>query len=515
MKRIARIIFSRISIVSISIILQFALWILAFNYLENVEIFNLNLVQLIVTFSSLFLLLFIINKKQDAVYKMPWILLVLIFPVVGLVSYLVFGRFPISKRQQRKQELIRDEIISSLKQDDLIISSLEKESLNALGQSKYITNVSSMPLLSNTKTKYLASGKEFFEELKNILNKAKEYIFMEYFILAEGKMLDEILEILYLKASQGVKIYFLHDDIGSMGRISLSKIKEMRNKGIHASIFNPFIPIVSIVHNNRDHRKITVVDGMKGLIGGVNIGDEYIDLERPYGYWKDSSMLLEGSGVNSLIALFVQNYNMATYKNKLSAKDFYVNHEVKIDNGFVQPFGDGPRPIDHHHIGENVYLNLINNAKKSICITTPYLIVSYSFLLALANASRRGIDVRIVTPYIPDKKIVNILTKSNYKMLVEAGVKIYEYKPGFIHAKNFIVDNKYAVCGTINLDYRSFVHHYECGVWMYKTNAIEEMQKDFDQIIEKEGLLITNEMCKLSFIKRIIKELINIFAPLL
>lgn len=307
----------------------------------------------------------------------------------------------------------------------------------------------------------------------------------------------------------------MYDDIGTMGRMSTKQHNLIKSKGINIIKFNPFKPVFSVVHNNRDHRKIMVVDGKYGMMGGVNIGDEYINIEHPYGYWKDSAILLEGEAVNSLVCIFCENYNAYCEENKRLNVEHYVrlNHKYDI-RGYVQPFSDGPSPIDNDHIGEIVYTNLISNAKKYIYITTPYLIVSYDFLQALCTASKRGVDVRIITPYIADKKIVNILTKSNYQMLIQNGVKVYEYKPGFIHAKNFIVDDLYAVCGTINLDYRSFVHHYECGVWMYNTDSILSMRDDFENMINNETILISEKAARLPLISKTIKALINLFSPL-
>lgn len=513
MKRLAKKIFSKVTIVLLAILLQVTFWIILQYFLGSY--FHISaLIDLVVSILSFFIVVAVINKRQQEVFKLPWIIVVLLFPIFGVVIYALFDRNPLSKKQVKHRNDIKNEILSNIKNDEVILEELKKNSLDAYGQCKYIYNASNTPLMTNTKTEYLDSGEAFYDKLLSSMEKAEKYIMLEYFILATGKMLDGILEVIYRKIEQGVKAYIIFDDIGTMGRIKNKDIAKMRKKGINVIVFNPFVPIASVVHNNRDHRKIMVVDGKCGIMGGVNIGDEYINIDKPFGHWKDSAVYLEGDAVKSLIAIFLQNYNIFVKKeNRLKLEDLIVEQKIESD-GYVQPFSDGPSPIDNHHVGEEVYLNLIGQAKHKICITTPYLIVSYDFLLSLCRASERGVDVQIITPYIADKKIVNILTKSNYEMLISSGVKVYEYKPGFMHAKNFVVDEEFAVCGTINLDYRSFVHHYECGVWMYKSKAIKEMQKDFDLMIENQTIQIDEEKAKLSLFKKIIKELINLFAPL-
>lgn len=518
MKKFLKLLMSRIVLVFLAILLQvlflLGIYLIPYYLFSQKFYYFSSAVNLIVSIMAVIVAIFIINKEQPESFKLPWVVILLLAPIVGLFIFMLFGRKPLSKKQIRRREKIREEVRGKVSEDENVVEKVRLANLDAYGQSRYIKTSSMMPLYDNTDTKYHSSGEEFYEELMIRVGMAEKYIFLEYFIVAEGKMLDGLLDLLYQKIDEGIKAYLIIDDLGSMGKISSVKLHEIRSKGVHLAMFNPMIPVVSAIHNNRDHRKIMVVDGKYGMVGGVNIGDEYINLEHPYGHWKDTAVSIKGQGVRSLIAMFIENYNVSCHKGEeLSFEDFLADCDVE-SRGFVQPFCDGPEPLDHYHVGEDVYSNLICTAKKSIWITTPYLIVSYDFLQKLCIASERNVDVRIITPYIADKKIVNILTKGNYEMLIKHGVKIYEYKPGFIHAKNFIVDGEYAVCGTINVDFRSFVHHYECGIWMYRTSAVDEMKADFENLIENDAIQIDEKDAKLNLFKKIVKEIISIFAPL-
>lgn len=513
MKKLIKSLLSRITIVLVAILIQIAIWVVIFSYLENNPYLS-GMFNFLMGIVSILIIISIINKNEQEVFKLPWIVIVLIAPVFGSLLYLALGRNPLSKKQIERCKRVKDKIESKIFDNIDVDSDLKKENLEAYGQSMYIKKASKSPVFKNTSTSYLSSGEKFYQVMLESLKEAKDYIMLEYFIIASSKMLDGILDILYQKVKDNVEVFLMYDDIGTWGRLSTKQHKYIESKGIKIVKFNPFKPVFSVVHNNRDHRKIMVVDGKVGIMGGINIGDEYINIEHPFGYWKDSAVLLKGDAVNSLVSIFAENYNAYCKKEyEIKVENYFRYNNKEISEGFVQPFKDGPFPMDKDHVGETVYSNLINQAKKYIYITTPYLIVSYNFLLQLANASKRGVDVCIITPHIPDKKIINIMTKSNYQMLIESGVKIYEFKDGFIHAKNFIVDDVYAVCGTINLDYRSFVHHFECGVWMYKSEAVLEMKEDFIDLINNKTILI--EDYKLSFFKKIIKSVLNLFSPLL
>lgn len=307
----------------------------------------------------------------------------------------------------------------------------------------------------------------------------------------------------------------MYDDFGCMATLPEHYYRQLCEEGIHCILSNKFTPVLSNVHNNRDHRKITVIDGTVGFTGGVNLADEYINACEKYGHWKDTAVRLEGDAVRNLSILFLASWNTQSKENPL---DFTPYLEVPMEpvdgQGYVIPFGDGPEPLYQDTIGKNVYLNMIHGAKDYLYITTPYLICDHELLSALRMTAKKGVDVRLITPHVPDKKTVFLMTRSNYRVLIQDGVKIYEYTPGFIHAKSFVCDDRFAVCGTINLDYRSLVHHFECGAWMYGTSCIADMKADF-LATEAQSQIITLEQSKMRGWQRLLAELMKVFSPLL
>lgn len=509
--KILKLFFSRFFIVALAIILQVFVFFATNFWLS--ESFG----WVAYWFTALGILLFfvIINKDKRASFKLPWISVILIFPVLGITVYLTFGNVNLSKKSRRKLEKENKILRQFCKQNESTMRELYQSDHQAYGQAKYIQSACLLPTYNRCYSEYLPTGEIFFAQLVDELKKARKYILMEYFIIEKGTMWDTIYQILIAKAKQGVEVHFMYDDVGSISKVPNDYFYEMRNHGINACKFFPFRPIVSVIHNNRDHRKITVIDGEVGFIGGINLADEYINVKHPYGRWKDNAVLLKGKCVDSLIRLFIQLFNSQTLR-KLDIKQYLPEHHQTYKmKGFIAPYGDGPCPIYEDYVGENVYLNIIGQAEHYLYITTPYLVVDYEFLAALSNAAKRGVDVRIITPYIADKKLIKIMTKSNYMKLIEAGVKIYEYKPGFIHAKMFVCDDKYATVGTINLDYRSFVHHFECGVWFYNTSCIDKMRRDFLAMIRKESVSIDRKRATLKPGERIIKDILRLIAPMM
>ena len=327
-------------------------------------------------------------------------------------------------------------------------------------------------------------------------------------------MWNPIHDILKEKAAHGVEVYFLYDDFGCIATLPWHYHKLLNDEGIHCGISNKFSPVLSRIHNNRDHRKITVIDGKVGFTGGVNLADEYINVIEKFGHWKDTAVKLEGEAVRNLMVIFLTNWNTQSKKDTV---DFgkYMNEPVcrAEDNGIVIPFGSGPDPIYKDNVGKNVYLNMIHSAKRYLYITTPYLICDRELLNALCLAAQKGVDVRIITPHIPDKRTVFWMTRSNYQVLLNAGVRIFEYTPGFIHAKNFVCDDKFAVCGTLNLDYRSLVHHFECGAWMYETDCIPDMKEDFLNTMASSEEIINGRKI-MRFWQRFIAEVLKVFSPM-
>ncbi len=504
--RFFKLFFSRLLIVGLAIIIQLGGYFFLLHYLET----RFAWVSTMFTILGLLVALKIADHDEPSSYKLPWILLVVLAPFVGVTLYSFFGRKKLTKKMTSRFEDVYEVTQNAIPEPSIEL----KKNIMAYGQSQYIFNACRMPAYSNCYSRYLSSGEVFFEALKEELNKAKKYIFFEYFIIEKGKMWDEIHQIFLDKIKKGVKVYLMYDDIGCASKIPGNFYKKLRKEGIDTVPFNKFIPIVSTIHNHRDHRKITVIDGLVAFTGGINIADEYINLKHPFGKWKDGGVMIKGPAVDSYVALFLQNYNVMTTK-QLFIDDFIsYEHEAYESKGFLQAYGSGPKPIFKENIGLDVYLNIINQAKKYLYITTPYLICDYSLLEALVLAKRRGVDVKLITPHIPDKKTMFMLTRSNYKPLLEAGIEVYEYKPGFIHTKMFVCDDEYATIGTVNLDYRSFIHHYECGLWMYKEASILDMKADFLDTASSDGIRMNLKKIRRPWIICILKDILKIFAPL-
>lgn len=463
---------------------------------------------------SVLVVLRVVNNDQDPTTKLPWLAIVLLAPPFGAILYFMFRNNRPRKKQLRLINRINNQISTELKTKPETLLLLEQdEDKRFLGQSSYLSNQSYSPVYQNTDVKYFATGEDYFKELIKQLKLAKSFIFMEYFIIEKGKMWNEIYSILKEKANQDVEIKILYDDIGSIYKLPYNFNKKMSGKNISIIKFNKYKPIISAVHNNRDHRKLTIIDGQVGFTGGINIADEYINHKKVFGYWKDSGVMLKGEAVQSMTLSFLKQYFIQTGKTFGLDKYLFNSKSVK-SQGYVQPFFDGPYPLYKDRVGENAYLNLINQAQKYVYITTPYLIIDFNFMSALKLASKRGVEVIIVTPHIPDKKIIFLQTQASYRQLLNENVKIYEYLPGFMHAKNIVSDDKFAIIGTFNIDYRSFVHHYENGVLLYDVPCIKNIKKDILNSI-KQSKLIKHGNYKFGFFKKIFSDLISIFSALM
>lgn len=501
---------SRFVMILLAVLLQAAfLWTLMFLLNQRFA-----LVQSVSSLVSVLLFFAIVNRDQPAVYKLPWLIFFLLFPVVGLLAYLTFGNLTVKKKYLRRHAPGLSPTEEEVLEGKAALAALGQECPHGAGQATYLSGMTGFPLSRRTKTKFLPTGEAFWDALLADLRQAQRYILLEYFIIAEGSMWEEILSLLREKRAAGVRVCLLYDDVGSMPRLPRKYAKRLRKEGIEAYAFNPFRPIVSVSHNVRDHRKIAVVDGLVGYVGGANLADEYINRVRPLGRWRDTALRLEGEAVCHLVSIFLQTYNMMR-KDPLSPEELApLSAEWEEGVGFVLPYDAGPKPIYPEHIGENAFLNVISQATERLYITTPYLIVDSNLRDALRNAAMRGVDVRIILPQNPDKRLIHVLTRSNYKLLLPAGVKLYEYKDGFIHSKTFLCDGRIGIVGTVNLDYRSLVHHLECAVWMYRTEAIGQMEEDFLSLLTEECRPITEREARLSPWDRLVKTLLYLFAPL-
>ncbi|MBR2336894.1 MAG: cardiolipin synthase [Clostridia bacterium] len=511
MRRTKTLIFaSRFFIVFLSIIAQaIALWILFFILGRKYQ-----WVQFVSSAVGVMLFLYIVNKDQPAVYKLPWVIIILFAPLVGIVTYYTFGNVKLSKKQMKKFRHIYDEHHDEYYSQAEILKRMLNLRVKGLGTVRYIRSATSLPVYSNSKVSYINNGEMFFESLCEQISKAEKYVFLEYFIVEKGKMLYGVIKALEEVMQRGVKVYFMYDDVGSITKVRRRFNKELCSLGIDARRFFKFVPIVSVIHNNRDHRKIAVIDGKVGFMSGANLADEYINEKKPLGKWRDNALKIEGQATDTLVRLFIQLFNMTGGK-QLDEIDFIHTDHEQFSDGYILPFGDSPYPINSEHVAETVYLDMISRAEKYLYITTPYLIVDTNITDALKTAVKRGVDVRIIIPQNPDKKIVYLLTKSACKNLCAAGVKIYAFKDGFIHSKTVLSDGEMAVVGTSNFDFRSLVHHFECATLICENSSINDIYSDFLHLFDYECVKYTAKDLKLNAFQRLIKSIAILFAPLM
>lgn len=452
----------------------------------------------------------IVASNDNPDYKVPWLLFVICVPIVGVMSYFLFYQRKLKNKFLKKfnkldYSLVVDDSknFEELKSKDKLINS----------QALELCKIANTHLYKNTKVEYFSLGEDMHESILEELKKAEKFIFLEYFIIEEGLFWNSILEILIEKAKQNVEVKVVYDDIGCMTTLPGNYYKILKKHNIDCVPFSRLKGQADSEFNNRSHRKILVIDGKVGFSGGANVADEYINVKKVYGHWKDIGIKLEGEAVNELTKLFLTDFYINAKKNISDFENYYVTTNIDC-NSFVIPFGDGPNPIYEKNVGKTVIINMLNQAKDYVYITTPYLIVDNELMRTIENTSLRGVDVRIIVPHIPDKKLVFEMTKSNYQTLMKSNVKIYEYGPGFIHSKFFLADDNVAMIGTINLDYRSLTHHFENGVWIYNDFSLRNMKKDFIETMNK-SIYMNEKKIKDNLLNKFIKAIVKVFSPLL
>lgn len=511
MKKLLNSIFSRVVIVGILILFQLGIIIFAIWKLSSHFWYFYIACMLI----SIGIVIHLVSKNENPSYKLAWAIPIMMFPLFGGLFYIIAGNNRLGKKFTKRLEEVCSKTWPYLSQDKQIIEKLEQLDKHIAGQAKYIKDFSRYPIYENTTTEYLSPGEEFYDALLKEIKKAEHFIFLEYFIIHEGTMWNTILDVLEEKVKQGVEVRVMYDDIGSLATLPYKYEEKLRAKGIKCQVFNPLAPVLNIILNNRDHRKITVIDGYIGFMGGINLADEYINGVKRFGHWKDAAIMVKGEAVWNLTIMFLQTWDFTANEHEdynLYRPHVYHPEEFESD-GFVQPYGDSP--LDHETVGENVYLNLLHRSKDYVYICTPYLIVDNEMVTALSLAAKSGVDVRIVTPHIEDKWYVHILTRAYYEPLIKVGIKIYEYTPGFIHSKTFVCDDEVGIVGSINMDYRSLYLHFECGTWLYKTKTIADIKADFNQILEVSQQ-VTLEKCKrVRLTTRLARALLRLLAPLM
>ena len=496
--------------VALLLILQiaFLIWLLYGGVIQS------RIVDVLLTVVSFAVALHVVSKRDKGAYKIAWLFIILLFPPAGGIFYLLCHVQRSTRRFRRDIETINDKT----RQSFLLCGDKLGEFSQAHPQQEtsvaYLQHYAGFPVFDRTKTRYLTPGEEFFPVLLEELEKAEHYIFFEYFIVQEGKMWNAILDVLKRKAAQGVKVRVMYDDMGCFFLLPKDYRKTLESYGIECAVFNPFRPLLTAMQNNRDHRKITSIDGRVAFTGGANLADEYINGYAKHGYWKDASVMLEGEAAWSFTVMFLQMWELARgVREDVSAYYPWKDAPCEVSSdGWVQPYGDSP--MDEEHVSEHVYMQLFNRARNYIYINTPYLILDDSMLSALELAAKSGVDVRIVTPHVWDKYLVHMTTRSYYADLLRAGVRVYEFTPGFMHAKTVVCDDEAATVGTVNMDFRSLYLHFECGVRMYESAAVAQVRDDFLKTLE-----VCHEMtlpeCEVGALRSVGRQILRLFAPLM
>lgn len=512
LNKLLKKIFNRAVVCIIGIVLQVAYLVMVFLTFGTLYTYS----YFIFLGLGIALSLYIYNRDINPSYKLAWIFVILSFPLFGVMFYIFFGNNHSGDRLRKRMMQYSDESKVLLPQDDDLMGALHRDSPAAEKQAKYLYDYSGYPVYSDTSTTYFASGEDKFAAMIDELEKAERFIFLEYFIIAKGKMWSTILDILERKVKSGVDVRLIYDDVGCLLTLPYKYNEEMERRGIKCRVFNPFRPIWSAKMNNRDHRKILVIDGHTAFTGGINLADEYINAYEKYGHWKDSAVMLRGAGVGSFTEMFLTMWSFLEKDNREDHRKFMPRPEdirgVHGD-GVVVPFTDSP--LDDEPVGENVYLNIINSAENYVYITTPYLVIDNEMQTALVLAAKSGVDVRIITPHIPDKWFVFAVTRAHYRKLLRYGIKIYEYTPGFIHAKNWVSDDKAAVVGTINLDFRSLYLHFECAAWMYRCECIPDIKNDYLETLKQCQEITYSDCIHISIFRRIARAVLRLFAPMM
>lgn len=508
-KGILSLIFHRIVIIIAIMILQFIILMTVMAQFNRYFIYF----DWLGVIASVIAVLWIVDKFMDPGYKIAWIIPILVFPIFGGLLYIFFGGSKLSQRTREKMVGMDQAFIRELKPSNHA-KNLSCFGQGAVNQSRYLEEYAFFPPYSHTQTQYFPLADLVVDPMLEALRHAQHYIFLEYFIINKGFFWDTVLEILKERVAAGVEVRLIYDDAGSIFTLPQKYPKVLATYGIQCRVFNPVIPVLSTHLNHRDHRKLCVIDGHTAFTGGFNLSDEYINRVERFGHWKDNALMIKGDAVWSMAVMFLAIWDYID-----NSPQRYHQYRpttmppIQSHGQFIQPYADSP--LDDEPVGEAVYLNLINRAEHHVYITSPYLIPNDSLIRALSNSAKSGVDIRIITPHIPDKKTVFELTRAHYETLLSAGVRIFEYTPGFIHSKLCVVDDIYATVGSVNLDYRSMFLHFEAGVWLCHDPSIIDMKQDFLETLSKCEEIQLEHCLNLPWPRRVLRAVLRIFAPFL
>ena len=508
--KLIRKLFNRFILVAFAIFVQVGAFVFLYYFAQN----YLWAIQLVASTIAVILFCVVVSKKEPPEFKIPWITFLLFLPGFGIILFVLF--YPRRVRKKEKERIIyaHNQCIAYAKISDIEAIKFKNYTMDYSPVFDYLRGVSSLNGSLGNDVKYYPNGQDFFKDFIENLKEAEKFIFLEFFIIAEGQLWNKILSVLKEKAAIGVEVRIIIDDFGSNATFSKEAEIQLKHAGIKIFRFNPFKPIVSGIYNNRDHRKIAIIDHKYAFTGGMNLADEYANVINRFGYWKDTMIRIQGKAITNLIILFLETYD--SFANTKSDYKRYCSksYENMGGDGFVFPFGDGPQPYYQEYVSETVYISMLNSAKHAVYISTPYLVPTFNLLSAVRNAALRGVEVNLIMPGIPDKKIVYNVGKSNFNYLIAAGFNIYIYKPGFNHMKTVLVDNCLAYVGTANFDYRSLVHHFENGVLLYKCSCIKDIKIDFMHMIS-ESFKVDQNTYRISLFSKLVAMILSAFSTML
>ena len=511
MRKLLKLMFSQVAIVSFLLILQLLVVLASLLRISEYFVYFDIFLKVI----SAVTVIIIINRHSNPSYKLAWVIPILIFPLFGGLFYLFITGQMHTKYYFKKLANSEKEINEKYPQSEDVLSEIEETFPQRKTTVRYVNNVSRMNAYRTGEAEYFPLGEDMHKSILKELEKAERYIFLEFFIIKEGVFWDSILEVLKKKAAEGVDVRVMYDGMGSLAPLPLKYPNVLEGYGIKCRVFSPFTPFLSALQNNRDHRKILVIDGKVAYTGGINLSDEYINVDYPHGHWKDMAVLVKGEAAFSFARMFLHLWWHNSW-TKEDIKDFephFTDAEISAGNGFVMPFGDIPQ--DKYQVGEFIYLDIINKAKDYIYISTPYLILDHEMTVALKNAAYSGVDVKIICPRIADHWYARAVAYSYYKELTDAGIELYEYAPGFIHGKTFVSDDEISVVGSINLDYRSLYLHFECAAWFLGSKICTDVKEDFINTLSKCERITIEHCNKMHPLRKILNAVLRLFAPLM
>ena len=510
-RNVQRLIYGRTIIIILLLLLQCFMFASSIFWLKEYSA----AIYAALEFIAVLTVIVVMNRRENPMFKLAWIIAILSMPVFGTILYIYVQNQFGFKMITWRVKVLNLEVKPFLKQNREYLKSLNQENQQVYGLSKYVSYSCGHPAYQHSEVTYFPSGEDKYKKLLHELKKAKKFIFMEYFIIREGKMLNPILDILKQKVKEGVEVRFMYDGLCTFTEVPASYPKKLEAMGIKCKVFAPIRPVLSSIQNNRDHRKIVVIDGKVAFTGGINLADEYINEWNRFGHWKDTAIMIHGEAVKSFTLMFMTMWNIQdriseNYEKYIVPDRYFSSIRTQ---GYVIPYGDCP--FDDYYVAKHIYLDILNTATKYVHIMTPYLILDNETIEALGFAARRGVEVIILLPHIPDKKYAFWLAKSYYEELLIGGTQIFEYTPGFVHAKVMISDDEKAVVGSSNLDFRSFYLHYECGAFMYRSPAIADIEADFEETLSKSQRVLETDIKNEPLYVKALGSILRLMAPLM